>query len=88
MLPNALAPVIVLTTMEIPKIIIVESSLSFLGLGVQPPMPSWGSIMSAGRSYILDAPWIIIFPGIAMGILVLGFNFFGDSLRDTLDPRL
>lgn len=88
MLPNALAPVIVLTTMEIPKVIIIESSLSFLGLGVQPPTPSWGSIMSAGRDYILEAPWIIIFPGIAMAILVLGFNFFGDSLRDTLDPRL
>ena len=88
MLPNALAPVIVLTTMEIPKVIIIESSLSFLGLGVQPPTPSWGSIMSAGRSYILEAPWIIIFPGIAMAILVLGFNFFGDALRDTLDPRL
>ncbi len=88
MLPNALAPVIVLTTMEIPKVIIIESSLSFLGLGVQPPTPSWGSIMSAGRSYIMDAPWIIIFPGIAMALLVLGFNFFGDALRDTLDPRL
>ena len=88
MLPNALAPVIVLVTMEIPKVIIIESSLSFLGLGVQPPTPSWGSIMSAGRSYIMDAPWIIIFPGIAMALLVLGFNFFGDALRDTLDPRL
>lgn len=88
MLPNALAPVIVLTTMEIPKVIIIESSLSFLGLGVPPPTPSWGSIMSAGRNFILEAPWIIIFPGIAMAILVLGFNFFGDALRDTLDPRL
>jgi peptide/nickel transport system permease protein len=88
MLPNALAPVIVLVTMEIPKVIIVESSLSFLGLGVQPPTPSWGSIMSVGKDYILEAPWIIIFPGIAMAILVLGFNFFGDALRDTLDPRL
>ena len=88
MLPNALAPVIVLVTMEIPKVIIIESSLSFLGLGVQPPTPSWGSIMSAGRSYIMDAPWIIIFPGIAMALLVLGFNFFGDALRETLDPRL
>lgn len=88
MFPNALAPVIVLTTMEIPKVIIIESSLSFLGLGVQPPTPSWGSIMSAGRNYILEAPWIIVFPGIAMAILVLGFNFFGDSLRDTLDPRI
>lgn len=88
MLPNAIAPIIVLTTMEVPKAIIVESSLSFLGLGAQPPTPSWGSIMSAGRSYILEAPWISFFPGIAMILLVLGFNLFGDALRDTLDPRL
>lgn len=88
MLPNALAPIIVLTTMEIPKAIIIESSLSFLGLGAQPPTPSWGSIMNAGRSYILEAPWISFYPGLSMAILVLGFNFFGDALRDTLDPRL
>jgi peptide/nickel transport system permease protein len=87
-LPNALAPIIVLTTMEIPKAIIVESSLSFLGLGVPPPTPSWGSILSAGRSYIVEAPWISFYPGITIALLVLGFNFFGDALRDTLDPRL
>lgn len=88
MLPNSLAPIIVLVTMEVPKIIIVESSLSFLGLGVQPPTPSWGSIMSSGRSYILEAPWISLLPGLTIMLLVLGFNLFGDSLRDTLDPRL
>lgn len=88
MLPNAIAPIIVLTTMEIPKAIIVEASLSFLGLGAQPPTPSWGSIISDGRSYILEAPWISFFPGLIMAVLVLGFNLFGDSLRDTLDPRL
>ena len=87
-LPNTMAPIIVLITMEIPKIIIVESSLSFLGLGVQPPTPSWGSIMSSGRSYILEAPWISILPGLTIMILVLAFNLFGDTLRDTLDPRL
>jgi peptide/nickel transport system permease protein len=88
MLPNALAPVIVLTTLEVPKAIIVESTLSFLGLGVPPPAPSWGSIMSSGRSYIMEAPWITIFPGLIMAVLVMGFNLFGDALRDTLDPRL
>lgn len=88
MLPNSLAPLIVLVTMEVPKIIIVESSLSFLGLGVQPPTPSWGSIISSGRSYILEAPWVSIAPGLSLVVLVLAFNLFGDSLRDTLDPRL
>lgn len=88
MLPNSLAPIIVLVTMELPKAIIVESSLSFLGLGAQPPIPSWGSIMSAGRSYILEAPWIFFFPGLIMALLVLAVNLFGDALRDTLDPKL
>ena len=88
MIPNSLAPIIVLATMELPKAIIVESSLSFLGLGAQPPTPSWGSIMSAGRSYILEAPWIFLFPGLVIAILVLAVNLFGDALRDTLDPKL
>lgn len=88
LLPNSLAPIIVLTTMEVPKAIIIEASLSFLGLGVQPPVPSWGSIMSEGRSFIVEAPWITLFPGLALALFVLGFNLFGDALRDTLDPRL
>lgn len=88
MLPNSLAPIIVLFTMELPKAIIVESSLSFLGLGAQPPTPSWGSIMSTGRSYIMEAPWIFLFPGLVIAILVLAVNLFGDALRDTLDPKL
>jgi peptide/nickel transport system permease protein len=88
MLPNALAPIIVLTTLEVPKAIIVEASLSFLGLGAQPPTPSWGAIMNSGRSYLLEAPWVSIFPGLMIVIIVLGFNLFGDALRDTLDPRL
>lgn len=87
-IPNALAPIIVLTTLEVPKAIIVEASLSFLGLGAQPPTPSWGSIMSSGRSYIAMAPWVVIFPGLMVMIVVLGFNLFGDALRDSLDPRL
>jgi peptide/nickel transport system permease protein len=87
-LPNSLAPVIVMTTLEVPKAIIVESSLSFLGLGAQPPTPSWGSIMSAGRSFFEEAPWISFFPGLMIMMVVLGFNLFGDALRDALDPRL
>ena len=87
-LPNAIAPIIVMSTLEIPKAIIVESTLSFLGLGVPPPTPSWGSIMSAGRAYIMQAPWITMSPGLAMMAIVFAFNLFGDALRDTLDPRL
>lgn len=87
-LPNALAPIIVMTTLELPKAIIVEASLSFLGLGAQPPTPSWGSIISSGRNFILDAPWIVMFPGAMIMLVVLGFNLFGDALRDALDPRL
>lgn len=87
-LPNAFAPIIVLTSLEVPKAIIIEASLSFLGLGAQPPAPSWGSIMSSGRAYILEAPWVSFFPGIMIALIVLGFNLFGDALRDTLDPRL
>lgn len=88
MLPNAIAPIIIMVTMELPKVIILESSLSFLGLGAQPPIPSWGSIMSGGRSYILEAPWIFSFPGIVMALLVMAVNLFGDALRDALDPKL
>jgi len=87
-LPNSLAPLVVLTTLEVPKAIIVEATLSFLGLGIQPPLPSWGSIMSSGRSFLFDAPWITVFPGVMIILVVMGFNLFGDALRDTLDPRL
>jgi peptide/nickel transport system permease protein len=88
MLPNSLAPIIVMVTLELPKAIIVESSLSFLGLGAQPPTPSWGYIISSGRGFILEAPWIALSPGVMIMLVVLGFNLFGDALRDTLDPRL
>ena len=87
-LPNTVAPIIVMATLEIPKAIIIESTLSFLGLGVPPPTPSWGAIMNAGRAFILDAPWITMAPGLVMMVLVLAFNLFGDALRDALDPRL
>jgi len=87
-LPNSLAPIIVMATLEFPKAIVVESSLSFLGLGAQPPKPSWGSILSSGKALIGQAPWISFFPGLMIMIVVLGFNLFGDALRDVLDPRL
>lgn len=88
MLPNSLAPIIVMATLEFPKAIVVEASLSFLGLGAQPPKPSWGSILNSGKALIDQAPWISFFPGLMIMIVVLGFNLFGDALRDVLDPRL
>jgi peptide/nickel transport system permease protein len=67
--------------------IIAEASLSFLGLGVQPPTPSWGAMLNGGRAHLLDAPHLTVFPGVAIAVLVLGFNFLGDGLRDALDPK-
>jgi len=87
-MPNVLAPVIVVSTLQLAELIIVESSLSFLGLGVQPPVPSWGSMVSQGREYIASAWWLATFPGLAILLTVLGANLFGDALRDALDPRL
>lgn len=87
-LPNALSPLIVRVTMGVASAITTVASLSFLGLGVQPPTPEWGSMLSAGRAYILQYPYMITFPGICIAILVLSLNFLGDGLRDALDPRL
>lgn len=87
MLPNVLAPVIVLATLGIGSIIILESALSFLGLGIQPPNPSWGGTLADGRAFITLYPHISIFPGIMIFLTVLAFNLFGDGLRDALDPR-
>lgn len=87
-LPNVLSPNLVLWTLSIATLILIESSLSFLGLGVQPPTPSWGNLLSDGRSYIDNAWWIAIFPGLAITITVLAVNTLGDALRDILDPRL
>ena len=86
-LPNILGPIIVLASLDIGSIIILESALSFLGLGVKPPTPSWGGMLSDGRAYIRTYPHIAIFPGIAITATVLAFNLFGDGLRDALDPR-
>lgn len=87
-LPNTLAPVIVQTTLNVGSAIIDTAGLSFLGLGTQPPTPDWGNMLSAGRSYIIDSPWIATFPGLAILVTVLAFNLMGDALRDALDPRL
>jgi len=87
-LPNCMAPIIVLGTLEVGTAIIVEAALSFLGFGTQPPTPSWGWDLRANVVFIEDNPWIAIFPGLAIFITVLGFNLFGDGLRDALDPRL
>jgi peptide/nickel transport system permease protein len=87
-LPNALAPIIVLATVGMAAAIIAEAALSFLGLGVQPPTPSWGSMLNEGRAFLRTAPHISTLPGLAIMLTVLGFNFLGDGLRDALDPRL
>ncbi len=87
-LPNVLAPVIVQATLNVGTAIIDTAGLSFLGLGTQPPTPDWGNMLSAGRSYIIDSPWIATFPGIAILATVLAFNLVGDALRDAFDPRL
>jgi peptide/nickel transport system permease protein len=87
-LPNCLAPIIVTTTLGIATSIIVEATLSFLGLGTQPPTPSWGWDLKANVAFIHANAWLSLFPGLAIFVTVLGFNLFGDGLRDALDPRL
>jgi peptide/nickel transport system permease protein len=88
-LPNIAATIIILATIGLGGVILAESSLSFLGLGVPPPQPSWGAMLAgSGRSYMQRAPWMAIFPGMAISLAVFGFNMLGDALRDVLDPRL
>jgi peptide/nickel transport system permease protein len=86
-LPNVLAPIIVQTTLSLAFAILSEAALSFLGLGVQPPNPAWGRMLSEGRSFIDQAAWMGIFPGLAILVTVMAFNFVGDGLRDALDPK-
>lgn len=87
-LPNALPPAVVIATLSVGRMILIEASLSFLGLGVPPPSPTWGGILADGRQYIDTAWWICLFPGIAIMLIVLSANLLGDWLRDFLDPRL
>jgi peptide/nickel transport system permease protein len=86
-LPNAFTPWLVVATLDMARVIVIESALSFLGLGVQPPEASWGSMINAGRGYLRQAPWIVFGPGAALFVTVLGLNFLGDAVRDALDPR-
>ena len=86
-LPNTLGPVIVYTTLTVPQVILQEAFLSFLGLGVQPPAASWGTLVSDGARVIALFPWLVIFPGAALSLTLLCFNFLGDGLRDALDPK-
>jgi ABC-type dipeptide/oligopeptide/nickel transport system permease subunit len=85
--PNAIAPVLVAATIGIGQAIVLEATLGFLGMGAQPPLPSWGAMMSNGTAYLFISPWVIVFPGLAMMVTVLGFNLFGDALVDILDIR-
>jgi peptide/nickel transport system permease protein len=87
-LPNVLAPLIVQASVALAFAILIEASLSYLGLGTQPPDPSWGTMLNEGRTYLETAPWMSIFPGLAIMLAVLGFNLLGDGLRDILDPQL
>jgi peptide/nickel transport system permease protein len=88
LLPNALGPILVVATLGVGGAILIESSLSYLGLGVQPPTPSWGNMLEEGKEHLTDAWWLITFPGVAIFLTVLGYNLLGEGLRDYLDPRL
>ena len=88
LLPNCLAPLIVQSSLRMATVLLTASGLSFLGLGVQPPTPEWGAMLSNARSYLIVAPHVATIPGLAIMVVVVGFNLFGDGLRDTLDPRL
>ncbi len=87
-LPNVFSPILVMATLWIPAAIITEASLSFLGLGVMPPTPTWGNIINEGKSYLRNAPWISLFSGVIVVFVVMAFNFVGDAVRDAFDPRL
>jgi peptide/nickel transport system permease protein len=87
-LPNIAAPMFILASMDVPAVVGMEAGLSFLGLGVSPPTPSWGSILNDGYSYLRNSPWPIIAGGLPLIAVTLGFTFFGESLRDIFDPKL
>lgn len=88
LIPNIIQPVLVQASIGMAGAILAEASLSFLGLGVPPPMPSWGTMLNDGRSHLFDAPHLVLFPGLATMLAVLSFNFLGDGLRDALNPKL
>jgi len=88
LLPNALAPIVVAATLNVARAILLESYVSYLGYGIQPPTPSWGNMLNNAQEYLTSAPWLALFPGAIITIAVTGFNFVGDGLRDALDPRM
>jgi peptide/nickel transport system permease protein len=88
LLPNAVGPIVVAATLNVANAILMESYISFLGYGIQPPTPSWGNMLNNAQQYLERAPWLALFPGIAITLAVTSFNFIGDGLRDALDPRL
>ena len=87
-LPNVMSPLFVQASLRMATALLLASSLSFLGLGVQPPMPEWGAMLANRRSYLSTSPHVVLFPGLAIMLVTLGFNLLGDGLRDILDPRL
>jgi peptide/nickel transport system permease protein len=87
-LPNTLAPILVLASSQFATMVLLESGLSFLGMGIQPPQPSWGAMLAEGRDYLSNAWWLATVPGLAISLVVLGANLLGDGLRDLADPRL
>jgi oligopeptide transport system permease protein len=88
LLPNALGPLIVYLTFNVPRAIFAEAALSYIGIGIAPPTPSWGSMIQEGSQAIFAAPWQVLFPGIAIAVTMMAFTFLGDGLRDALDPRM
>ncbi len=88
LIPNSVAPIVVAATLNVARAILLESYISFLGYGIQPPVPSWGNMLNNAQEYLTSAPWLAILPGVAITLAVTGFNFLGDGLRDALDPRL
>lgn len=88
MVPNVMAPFLIMLTTFLGQAILLEASLSFLGLGVQDPVPAWGLMLTNASEFFEGAPWVAIYPGVAISLSVFGFNLFGDAVRDTLDPKL
>lgn len=88
LIPNTLGPIIIYATLTIPNVMLLEAFLSFLGLGIQPPMSSWGSLIASGTQVMEEYPWLVIFPGLALAVTLFSLNFLGDGLRDALDPRV
>ncbi|MCP4199883.1 MAG: ABC transporter permease, partial [Proteobacteria bacterium] len=88
MLPNIIGPLLIIASMDLPVVVTIEAGLSFLGVGVRPPTPSWGSVLNDGYSFIRNTPWLIVSGGIPLIITTLGFTFLGESLRDIFDPKL